>query len=193
MDTQATTWEHTLTARLPLLGLLAIQMFIGYEWLISGLTKIVRGGFPAGLAEEVEQKSPGAPGWYASFLESTVIPNAQSFGYLIITGEVLLGLGLIATALIWAFKTDSTPRPLWAGTLGVIVVAALGGVFLNINLHLMNGSAHPWILPGSGFDEGVDLDSLMPAIQLAIAGVAGAMLWQMRTTPADEQPQASRG
>jgi len=28
------------------LGLLAVQIVIGYEWFMSGLTKIVRGGFP---------------------------------------------------------------------------------------------------------------------------------------------------
>ena len=36
--------------RIPLIGLLVIQTAIGYEWAMSDLTKIVRGGFPSGLA-----------------------------------------------------------------------------------------------------------------------------------------------
>ena len=34
-----------------LAGLLVLEIVIGYEWLISGLTKIIRGDFPSGLAE----------------------------------------------------------------------------------------------------------------------------------------------
>jgi hypothetical protein len=36
--------------RTALLGLLVIQAFIGYEWLMSGLAKVARGGFPSGLS-----------------------------------------------------------------------------------------------------------------------------------------------
>lgn len=36
-------------ARAGLLGLLAVEAILGYEWLMSGLTKLVRGGFPGGL------------------------------------------------------------------------------------------------------------------------------------------------
>jgi hypothetical protein len=33
---------------LSLIGLLAVEMIIGYEWFISGLVKFLRSGFPAG-------------------------------------------------------------------------------------------------------------------------------------------------
>ena len=192
METVATTQEQRLAARLPLVGLLAIQVFIGYEWFMSGITKIVRGGFPAGLADELTDKSQGAPGWYASILDNVVIPNAKVFGYLSEIGEVLVGVALIGAAATWWLRWHRLPRPARAATLGLIVFASLAGVFMNVNFHLANGSAHPWLLPGSGFDEGVDLDSLMPAIQLAIAGVAGALLWQMRTAPETTETAARR-
>ena len=80
-----------MAARLPLVGFLAVQMFIGYEWFISGQTKIVRGGFPAGLADELTEKSEGAPGWYASLIDEFAIPNAEAFGYIIEVGELLMG------------------------------------------------------------------------------------------------------
>ena len=191
VDAQSATDQRALSARLPLIGLLAVQIFIGYEWFISGITKIVRGGFPAGLADDVAAKSPGAPAWYAnSILDNVVIPHANAFGYLIEFGEVFVGVTLVAGAAIWLFQWERLPRPSRAVTLGLIAFAALAGVFINVNLHLFNGSPHPWLLPGSGFDEGVDLDSLMPAIQLAIAGVAGVMLWEMRTPP--ETPDTAK-
>ena len=186
-----------MTARLPLIGLIAVQMFIGYEWFISGLTKIVRGGFPAGLADELTEKSEGAPAWYASLIDEVAIPNAEAFGYIIEVGELLMGAALIGAGLIWLLMWDRLGRGLKVGTLAVIVVAALAGVVLNVNLHLANGSAHPWLLPGDGFDEGVDLDSLMPAIQLALAGVAAALLRltlrQSDSAGSDESNPAGRG
>ncbi len=34
---------------LSMIGLLIVEMIIGYEWFISGLTKFVHGDFPSGL------------------------------------------------------------------------------------------------------------------------------------------------
>lgn len=89
------------TGRLPLVGLLVIQLFLGYEWFMSGLTKLYRGGFPAGLAKELTENSEGAPGWYKDFLDGSIIPNATAFGYLIEIDELLIGVALIAAALVW--------------------------------------------------------------------------------------------
>lgn len=161
-----------MNGRIPLLGLLAIQVLIGYEWLMSGLTKVVRGGFPSGLADELAEKSEGAASWYVSFLESVVIPNAAAFGVLIIVGELAVGAALVSTAALWAFRWDGLGSRGRTAVLAATAVSALGGVFLNVNFHLANGSAHPWLIPGEGFDEGVDLDSLMPGIQLALVAVA---------------------
>jgi uncharacterized membrane protein YphA (DoxX/SURF4 family) len=42
-----------VNSRLPLVGFLVVVLLVGYEWFMSGLTKIVRGGFPGGLAGEL--------------------------------------------------------------------------------------------------------------------------------------------
>lgn len=164
-------------ARAGLLGLLAVQALLGYEWLMSGLTKIVRGGFPGGLADELREKSEGAASWYTSFLDSAVIPNARFFGVLIIVGELVVGLALLAAALLWAFGWDSLGYGGQIGVLAVTLTAALGGIVMNLNFHLANGSAHPWLIPGDGFDEGVDLDSFMPAVQLVLV-IVSAVVWR---------------
>jgi hypothetical protein len=57
-----------------------------------------------------------------------------------------------------------------------VAASAIAGILMNVNFHLANGAPHPWLIPKSGFDEGVDLDSLMPFIQLVLAGVA-LRLW----------------
>jgi hypothetical protein len=161
-----------MNARIPLLGLLAIQIIIGYEWFMSGLTKLIRGGFPSGLAEELTEKSEGIGGWYRDFLDDVVIPNATGFGYLIELSELAVGVALIAAAAAWLVAWERIGTGGRTAVLAATAIAALGGVLMNVAFHLANGSAHPWLIPGDGFDEGVDLDSLLPAIQLVLAAVA---------------------
>ena len=50
--------------------------------------------------------------------------------------------------------------------------AALGATLLNVVFHLANASPHPWLIPRNGFDEGVDLDSLLPMVQLVLIAVS---------------------
>ena len=164
--------------RIPLIGLLVIQAAIGYEWAMSGLTKIVRGDFPSGLAAELRDKSQGAPSWYRSFLDGSVIPHASSWGYAIEISEVTIGVALIAAAAIWLFRWESLDVSRQQALLLGVAAAALAGIVMNISFHLANGAPHPWLIPKSGFDEGVDLDSLMPFIQLVIA-VGALRMWTL--------------
>lgn len=168
--------EPRPATRLPLVGLLLIQIFIGYEWFISGLTKIHHGDFPSGLAAELEEKSKGVAGWYKSFLDGSVIPHATGFGYALEIGELLIGIALVGAALGWLFGWQRLPARGRAWILITTAAAALSGIFMNVNFHLANDSAHPWLISKGGFDEGVDLDSLMPAIQLVLIGVSLAAL-----------------
>jgi hypothetical protein len=162
--------------RLPLIGLLAIQLAIGYEWAMSGLTKLVRGDFPSGLAGELRDKSQGAASWYRSFLDSTVIPHGYFWGYTIELGELVIGLVLIAAALIWLLRWERLRDRQRDAVLLLVAAASIAGILMNVSFHLANGAPHPWLIPKSGFDEGVDLDSLMPFIQLVFATVS-LKLW----------------
>ena len=167
-------------SRLPLVAMLLVQLLVGYEWLMSGLTKIVRGGFPGGLAAELREKSEGASGWYKSFLDGSVIPHASTFGYLIEIGELVVGLALVAAALVWLLRWERLP---YSGRVAVLVataLASLGAIFMAVNFHLANGAPHPWLIPQDGFDEGIDLDSLLPAVQLVLIGVSFGFLRALR-------------
>ena len=172
--------------RIALLGLLTIQAFIGYEWFMSGLVKIVRGGFPSGLGDELTEKSEGISGWYSSFLEDTVIPNANTFGYLIIVGEVAVGITLIAAAAAWLWRWEKLSNAGRKTVLGATALAALAAIVMNLNFHLANGSAHPWLIPEEGFDEGVDLDSLLPLIEFVLLFVSTKLLLTLRRETAHQ-------
>jgi hypothetical protein len=163
-------------------------MVIGYEWFISGLVKFVRGDFPAGLAAELMKKSAGASEWYGVFLKSAVIPLAHLFGYAIETSELLAGVALIGGPLIWLFAWHRVSDSTRSAVLFSTAAAAIGGAFLAINLHLANGASHPWLIPGGSFDEGIDLDSVLPAILIVIAAVSVSLIRRLHRTGADGTP-----
>jgi len=175
-----------LGSRLPLVGLLLVQVFIGYEWFMSGVTKIYRGGFPSGLADELREKSEGAPGWYKSFLDGSVIPNASAFGYLIEIGELVIGIALLVAAVVWLFRWERLPNIGRVAVLAVTALASLGAIFMAVNFHLANGAPHPYLIPKDGFDEGVDLDSLLPLLQLVLIAVSVGFLRALRRTTTSE-------
>ena len=184
--------ESLRASRAPLIGLLLVQIFVGYEWLNSGLTKIVRGGFPSGLSADLHDRVKDAPGWYRSFIDGSIIPHGITFGYLIEFGEFLVGAVLIGAALLWLLGWERLPDSGRLGILAATIVAALGATFMAVNFHLANGGTHPWLIPKDGFDESVDLDSLLPMVQLVLVGVSVAT-WnslravQTKTARADDR------
>lgn len=175
--------EGRTASQIPLIGLLLVQLFVGYEWFMSGLTKIYRGGFPGGLAAELRDKSTGAAHWYKSFLDGSIIPNAHAFGYLIEIGEILVGLALIGAAIVWLLGFERLPKHGRLAVLATTVLASLASIFMAVNFHLANGAPHPWLIPKDGFDESVDLDTLLPLIQLVLIGVSVAY-WRASRSPA---------
>jgi thiosulfate dehydrogenase [quinone] large subunit len=165
----------------PLLaGFLAIQAFLGYEWFMSGLAKALSSDFVSGLGGTLTDTSKDLSGFYKSFLEGIVIPNAQLFAYLVMLGELAIGITLIAVAAVWWFRWSRLSITGRSVLLGLIVLAGAFAIFMNANFHLASGSPHPWFIAADPFGEGVDLDSVMPVIQLAISLVAFVFLRRVR-------------
>ncbi|MEO5814948.1 MAG: hypothetical protein ABIT20_06680 [Gemmatimonadaceae bacterium] len=170
---------------LSMIGLLIVEMIIGYEWLISGLVKVVQGDFPSGLGATLLERLPKVPAWYGRFLSGAVIPNAPYFGYAIEIAEVLAGVALLAGPVIALFAWERVPHWMRQAVLFVTAVATIGGAFLAINLHIANAVSHPWFFPVDSFDEGIDLDSILPAIQMVIAWISIMLFRRLgRETPA---------
>ncbi|RFU68149.1 DoxX family membrane protein [Peribacillus saganii] len=105
------TWKNG-----PIIGILwaILRMWLGVQWLEAGLHKLTggfdAGGFMKGAIASAGGEHPAVQGWYAAFLHSVALPNADVFSFKVAWGEVLVGLGLILgaatiTALIaGAFK-----------------------------------------------------------------------------------------
>lgn len=98
---------------------LVARLWLGYEWLMGGLEKVVGEGSAAwvgskagagvtGFLNGAIAKSPLAEGfdpsknahpavqeWYATLARDVFLPNATAFSYLVAYGELLVGIALI--------------------------------------------------------------------------------------------------
>lgn len=80
--------------------LLLLRLYLGYKWLTSGWGKVTggefdAGGFLQGAVAKSTGESPTVQPWWGSFLEAVAIPNAGIFTYLVMWGEVIVGIALI--------------------------------------------------------------------------------------------------
>ena len=74
-----------------------LRLYIGYYLLQQGILKYLR-GFPQsdwinrqiGDLNKIEIYT-----WYKSFLINIVAPNRELFGYLVMSGEILIGICLV--------------------------------------------------------------------------------------------------
>lgn len=82
-------------------GILAfLRIYIGYQWVTGGYGKIVGGEFDAsGFIQGAIANSTGegatVQAWWGTFLETVALPNAEIFTYMVMWGEVLVGIALI--------------------------------------------------------------------------------------------------
>lgn len=117
---------------------LILRIYIGYEWLIAGWTKVTNpvwvgpeagtalAGFLQGSLTKTSGLHPDVSGWYADFINGFVLHHTVEFSYLVSFGEVVVGIALI---------------------LGIFTgIAAFFGGFMNMN-YLFAGtvSANPFM------------------------------------------------
>lgn len=84
-----------------------VRLYLGYEFLMAGWAKVANaawfgtnaGGALTGFIQGALTKTVGAHPdvyqWYASFLQSSVLPNVMVWSNAVVVGEIMIGLGLI--------------------------------------------------------------------------------------------------
>src|SRR5690242_3171168 len=79
---QTTAVSHATSTNVALAGL---QLVIGYQWLVSGVDKILLGAFPAQVGPLLmgQISSGKLPTAFAALLRTVVVPSAPVFGYAI--------------------------------------------------------------------------------------------------------------
>jgi thiosulfate dehydrogenase [quinone] large subunit len=124
---------------------LIARVYLGWEWLMAGVGKFQSGawtgedaggaitGFVTRALTKVGGEHPDVSGWYATFLEKVVAPNANLWSHLIVYGEILVGAALLlglftgVAAFFGAFMNFSF---LFAGTVSANPLMLLISIFL---------------------------------------------------------------
>jgi hypothetical protein len=180
--------ESGAIARIALIGL---QAALGYEWLVSGLDKILYGRFPetlGGLLAGVLRVG-NVPAPFAALLRTLALPHPLFFAWLIEWSETLAGLALLGAALLallWpALERHLTPeaRPWLArgrqAVDALAVAAAAGTVLLGLSFYLLDGAPAFWPLPSIAFGGAVDTGLLLAALALPLV-IGPALTWLRR-------------
>lgn len=89
--------------RTPVVFTLLLRLVPGYLFLSAGIGKL-RGGWleGPGLKDTLEAwlNRGGTYTWYEGFLTGTVIPNHETFSYLLVVGEIGVGILLLLGFLV---------------------------------------------------------------------------------------------
>lgn len=119
-----------------------MRLYLGYEFLMAGWGKMASpawfgsgaGAALNGFVQGAVAKTVCAPGvvaaachpdvqmWYASFLQSTVLPHVMLWSNAVVIGEIAIGLGLIVglfTGIAAFFAFFMALNFLFAGTVSV--------------------------------------------------------------------------
>lgn len=161
-------------------ALAALELLIGYEWLLSGVDKLLYGSFPQQLGTILHGTLAGntLPSVFAAILRTLVAPNAALFGVLIESAEILAGVGLIVAGLVALLGPLAERRlrgPLASiyhigiGLLRMLLpVAALGTVLLGLSFYLLDGTPSPWFAPNIAYGGALDTGLFMALASLII-------------------------
>jgi thiosulfate dehydrogenase [quinone] large subunit len=155
-----------------------LQLVIGYQWLVSGVDKLLLGTFPAQMGHLLAGQvgSGKLPGYFAALLQALVVPNAPAFGYAIMLGETLAGLGLIAAGLLALLRPLAEAHlvgRLWrvfalADRLvtGLAPLAAAGAGLLGLSYYLLDGAPTLWFMPSLAYG-----GAIAPGMLVALASL----------------------
>jgi thiosulfate dehydrogenase [quinone] large subunit len=154
---------------------LAVRLYVAWAWVEAGWGKLgssawtgpqagvaVR-GFVSGALQKTSGAHPDVQGWYAAFLEQVVLPNATLFSYLVVCGELAVGVALVLGAFtgIAAFVGSfMNMNFLLAGTVSVNPILLSLQLFLilawrvsgwyGLDYFLLPALGTPWA-PGAAF------------------------------------------
>jgi hypothetical protein len=161
----------------PSVALVGLQLIVGYEWLVSGVDKLLLGTFPARLGGLITGGGH-LPGFFAAILQQLVAPNAVLFGYLIEWGETLAGFGLITAGLV-ALLRPLAERHL-RGALATAFafglrlldlltpLAAIGAGLLGLSFFFLDGLPMPWFTPGLAYGGAIDTGLFLAAASVVL-------------------------
>jgi thiosulfate dehydrogenase [quinone] large subunit len=154
---------------------LVVRLYVGWQWLHAGWGKLTSevwvgekagtaiSGFLKGALTKTGGEHPDVQGWYATFLENVVLPNASLWSHMVAWGEFLVGIALLIglfTGIAAFFGLFMNMNFLFAGTVSInplLSVLSIGLVlawrvagYWGVDKYLLPLLGTPW-KPGNLF------------------------------------------
>ncbi|KGX84521.1 TQO small subunit DoxD [Pontibacillus marinus] len=133
-----------------------LRVYLGYTWFTAGWGKLTGDGFNAsgylkGAIGKATGEHPAVQGWWATFLENVALPNSELFSFLVMWGEILVGIALI----LGVFTTFATLMGLtmnfaflFSGTVSTNPQMVIIGIILLVaGYNAAKFGLDRWILP----------------------------------------------
>jgi uncharacterized membrane protein YphA (DoxX/SURF4 family) len=183
------------------IALAGLQLIVGYEWLVSGLDKVLLGTFPSQLPGllAAATSSGRLPGFFAALLQQFVAPHAVLFGLFIEWAETLGGLGLMSAGLVtllrpWAeryLNVRAATIFLSVARLldGVSLAAAAGTGLLGLSYFLLDGLPTPWFTPSVAYGGAIDTGLFLAAAS-AVLVTSQLIQWRRQSSASSASSSA---
>jgi thiosulfate dehydrogenase (quinone) large subunit len=167
--------QATMAARVMPIAVCLMQIAVAYEWLVSGINKVASPYFATGLKVVLQQHvyNDELHTPYSAFLQRLIIPNAEGYAHLITWAEVMVGVVLLGSAILWLARPSARVTVYAACAACIYLVAA---IVMNLNYYLVDDEAAAWINPLHAFNEGVQLDAMLLLFSLVLLGANVAAL-----------------
>lgn len=145
-----------------------VRILVGAMWLNGALEKFLNPEFPQQFAASLQSGGyiSQAPLWFQSFMQSTVVPNAELFANLTRFGQLALGIALV---------------------LGLLTnLAAMGSIFLITMLQISQGALR--VGTGLASPEFLTIHVIVAILALLILVSAGAKAFSLDCVLARRKP-----
>jgi thiosulfate dehydrogenase [quinone] large subunit len=168
---------HLWAGRLPL-WLCMVQAILAYEWLVSGLDKLLDRGFSAQLSALLSQSTHGNGGsLYGVIVAHLVLPIHTLVALLTPWTETSIGAIMLLGAILWMVSPDAhiTDLVARAACLALLIAATL-----DLNYYLLGGGGLPWIDPANATQPGINVDVMLLLVALALCAANGQAVLRRR-------------
>lgn len=152
-------------------GMAFVRLLLGAVWLNGGIEKLLNQEFPQQFASSLQAGGfvSQAPPFFQSFMQSFVIPNAETIAQLVRIGELSMGIALI---------------------LGLLTnLAAIGSVVLSIAIMLSQGGAS--LGTGLGAPQFLNVNLIVALLSAIILFSAAAKVLSVDSAIAKRNPGLS--
>lgn len=135
-------------------------LFLGYEWFMSGLGKLLSGKFVMGFHDHIAKHLSKSYGFYTPVMKHLILPYSKAFGYFIEFSELFIGI-----VFIIAFFVMITNAFTWM--LKWTIFASYLATFISLNIFLFSGETY-FANPAKPFKPSVSFNILFAVMEICL-------------------------